>query len=685
MTPRPAGVAIFFSRESALQKTASAVVFQPVIIWGDLMKRVCSLLAGSIFASTAADALPPIEAYGELPSIRSVALSPNGKFFAYLTREGGEDFFVVSEAGGKILGGARTGEVKARSVWFPTNDHVVLVASETTSSYGFRGKWEHSGAISYNLRTKKMQALLRGTEQLYPAQTGVGRVVGLLSDSNKVFMPAFIGAATSDPDYSLLRVDLDTGRGVVVSKGVHETADWIVDESGTVLVREDWDDEDDYYKILTKKDGGLDTVYQESKIATPTYSVRGVASDDSSVIVSARQNGSQFVQFYKMSYDGQLSPPLFSQPNKEAEQVVSNSNRAVLGVRFSGMRPSYDFFDKSLAQAMDGVAAINPESSTVLIHWTSDFSKLLLYVDGGPKAPAYWIFDRGSRTISRIARSYDAIDDKDVGPTATIEYKARDGRKIPSVVTRPPGTELGAAPLPLIVIPHGGPEAYDAVAFDWMAQYFASRGYLVLQPNFRGSDGFGEDHRRAGHGEWGGKMQDDITDGVNLLVKYKWADASRVCIIGASYGGYAALAGGAYTPDLYKCVAAIAPVSDLAMMLAQEKRDSGSDSAVYEYWTDLIGDRSKEKARIEAISPVNAAANFKAPVLLLHGLDDTIVPYAHSSKMEAALKKVGKPVRLVKLKGEDHWLSVSDTRLQTLIELDKFVSETIGAQSPAPQ
>lgn len=641
-------------------------------------------LAAAALLSSAAHALPPIETYGNLPDIRGVALSPDGRYFAYLTRQDGEDFFVVSEAGGKVIGGARTGDVKARSVWFPTSNHVVLVASETTGAFGFRGKWEHSGAISYNISTKKMQTLMRGTEELFPAQTGLGRIVGRLKDTNKVFMPAFVGEATSDPDYSLLKVDLDTGRGSVVSRGAPETSDWIVDESGVVLAREDWDDKDDYYKILTKKDGGLETVFKETDIEIPKYGVYGVTADKSALIVSTRPKGSQFHQLFKMSYEGQLSLPIFSPPDKEAEQIISDGNRVVVGVRYSGMLPLYEFFDPDLTAAMADVASLNPESSTILTDWTSDFSKLLLHVEGSDKAPSYWIFDRRARTMSRIARSYGAIDDKDVGPVVTIEYKARDGRKIPAIITRPPGSELGQM-LPLIVMPHGGPESYDAVGFDWMAQYFASRGYLVLQPNFRGSDGFGDDHRRAGHGEWGGKMQDDVTDGVNRLVKSNWADPNRICIIGGSYGGYAALAGGAYTPDLYKCVAAIAPVSDLSMMLTQAKRDSGSDSAVFEYWTDLIGDRSKDKAKIEAISPVNAAASFKAPVLLIHGADDTVVPYAHSTKMEAALKKAGKSVRLVKLKGEDHWLSVSDTRLQTLIELDKFVSETIGAPAAAPQ
>ncbi len=643
------------------------------------MKRLLTAACAAATLSTAADALPPIEAYGELPSVREVAISPDGKHFASLTRQDGEDYFVVSEVGGKVIGGARTGVFKARDVRFISNNHVVLIASETTSAYGFHGKWEHSGAVSYNITTKKMQSLLRGTDDLFPAQTGLGNIVGRLKDTNKVFMPAFIGAATSDPDMNLLRVDLDTGRGAVVSRGAYYTIDWFVDEDGIVLAREDWNDEDNDFRILTKKDGALETVYRETNTAAPTYVVTGVTADKSALIVTSRPRGTQFIQLLKMSFDGKLSAPIFSPPDKQVEQIAADVNRVIAGVRYSGMYPSYEFFDPELTQAMKDVAALNPESATTLINWTADFSKLLLQVEAGRRAPSFWLFDRRARTMTRLASAYFSIGDHDIGPVTTIEYKARDGRRIPSIVTLPPGAELGSAPLPLIVMPHGGPETYDAVGFDWMAQYFASRGYLVLQPNFRGSEGFGEDHRKAGHGEWGGKMQDDVTDGVNLLVKYKWADANRICIIGSSYGGYAALAGGAFTPDLYKCVAAIAPVSDLSMMLAQERRENGSDSAIYEYWTDLIGDRSKDKARIEAISPVNAAANFKAPVLLIHGLDDTVVPYAHSSKMEAALKKAGKPVRLVKLRGEDHWLSVSDTRLQTLIELDKFVAETIGA------
>ncbi len=150
--------------------------------------------------------------------------------------------------------------------------------------------------------------------------------------------------------------------------------------------------------------------------------------------------------------------------------------------------------------------------------------------------------------------------------------------------------------------------------------------------------------------------------------------------VGASYGGYAALAGGAFTPDLYKCVAAIAPVSDLPRMLYDQKARAGRDSWVVDYWQELIGHPKADRAKLEAISPVNHAAKYQAPVLLLHGRDDTVVPIEQSERMKDALTASGKPVTFIKLKGEDHWLSAIDTRLQVLVELDKFVAGAIGAR-----
>ena len=178
-----------------------------------------------------------------------------------------------------------------------------------------------------------------------------------------------------------------------------------------------------------------------------------------------------------------------------------------------------------------------------------------------------------------------------MGGVFEITYKARDGFDIQAIVTGPPYWNPGeGAPLPALILPHGGPASYDRFGFDWMAQYFANRGYLVLQPNFRGSTGFGRAFQDAGRGEWGGKMQDDITDGVKALVSAKMIDPDRICIVGASYGGYAALAGGAYTPELYKCVIAISPISDLNQHGQSISMKYGRDSESYRSWRESIGD-----------------------------------------------------------------------------------------------
>jgi dipeptidyl aminopeptidase/acylaminoacyl peptidase len=206
-----------------------------------------------------------------------------------------------------------------------------------------------------------------------------------------------------------------------------------------------------------------------------------------------------------------------------------------------------------------------------------------------------------------------------------------------------------------------------------MAQYFATKGYIVLQPNFRGSTGFGNDFRLAGRGKWGKEMQDDVSDGVKTLIDSGYVDPERVCIIGASYGGYSALAGGAFTPNLYRCVISINGVSDLPLMIGQSKRKYGRDHWVISYWHQVIGDSKTEREKLKSISPVNFAAQFNAPVMLIHGDDDTVVPIDQSKRMYKALKKAGKPVTFVELDGEDHWLSTSETRLQMLKAIDQFL------------
>jgi dipeptidyl aminopeptidase/acylaminoacyl peptidase len=213
----------------------------------------------------------------------------------------------------------------------------------------------------------------------------------------------------------------------------------------------------------------------------------------------------------------------------------------------------------------------------------------------------------------------------------------------------------------------------------------ASRGYAVLQPNFRGSTGYGASWERAGWGQWGGLMQTDVEDGVAVVIRAHLVDARRVCIVGASYGGYAALAGVTLTPDRYQCAASIAGVSDLNAMLLQEAAATRHDSISSDYWRLSIGDRQEDRERIRSVSPVNLAARVQIPVLLMHGTDDTVVPIDQSRRMLRALQSAGKDVRFVELRGDDHWLSDAETRTQMLRELETFLAQHLaGPAASAP-
>ncbi len=278
----------------------------------------------------------------------------------------------------------------------------------------------------------------------------------------------------------------------------------------------------------------------------------------------------------------------------------------------------------------------------------------------------WWRVDIRTGAAGELGVSYP-MDAGSVGPMQMVRYKAGDGLEVEGVLTLPPGRE--AKNLPVIVLPHGGPSARDYPGFDWWAQALASRGYAVLQPNFRGSDGYGVAFRRAGNREWGRKMQSDVSDGLAYLARQGIVDAKRACIVGASYGGYAALAGVTLQQGLYRCAVAVAGVSDVAQMVATDLRESAYDKTIKASLAEEVG----AKTDLKTISPVTFASKADAPIMLIHGKDDLVVPFEQSRAMDAALRGAGKPVEMVVLPGEDHWLSRGATRLAMLEALVRFV------------
>jgi dipeptidyl aminopeptidase/acylaminoacyl peptidase len=269
-----------------------------------------------------------------------------------------------------------------------------------------------------------------------------------------------------------------------------------------------------------------------------------------------------------------------------------------------------------------------------------------------------------------------------LGPVREFHYPARDLYALLAYLTLPAGASERS--LPVVVLPHGGPESRDDPGFDWMTQFLSSRGYAVFQPQFRGSSGFGAAHADAGRKQWGLRMQDDVTDGVKALIDQGIADPRRICIAGISYGGYAALAGATFTPELYACAVSIGGVSDLPNMLGWVQKDLGKESNSLAYWRDHIGGTTDPQ--VVAKSPARFATAIRAPILLIHGTDDTTVPIDQARGMARALTAAGKKFELIELEGDDHYLSSSATRVRALRELERFLAIHLpdtGTSSPA--
>ncbi|MEL6567961.1 MAG: alpha/beta fold hydrolase [Pseudomonadota bacterium] len=635
---------------------------------------VALVFSASCIAGNAA-AEPDIEAYGALPFVSSTDLSPSGEYFAAIVNTDGRQLLLVSA----VSDGTQRLMVdisnhKARGLSFFGEDHVILNSSITTSANRSRFDYEYSAAVAIDLNSTDATQLLYRTTDLHPRQSGLGRMVARNVDTLTAYMPAYVGD-TNVPDFDLFSNGLDRSRGVRIARGTRDTIDWFVGPDGQEIAREDFNARSEKYAVISYANGERRTIYEEDGVSRVPISVMGLTEGaDALYFIDAASDGEAFETLFKLSFDGEITETDFGKPNAEIDLVFLDDNRVVRGLKYSGFLPSYRFFDAQLQANADQLLAEFPDAMVSILSWSDDQSRILFRVFDGTHVDRYGVWSENG-DLSLLASRRRGIAPEDVGRVSAINYAARDGMNIPALITLPADVGADLQDLPAIVLPHGGPASYDRIDFDWLAQYFAAKGYLVFQPNFRGSTGFGGAHRSAGNGEWGRAMQDDITDGVQLLIDEDLIDPKRICIVGASYGGYAALAGGAFTPDLYRCVVSIAGVADVKEMIDQVDRESSSRTGRTKYWQRSISDGDTSRARLESVSPSKHADAFQAPVLLIHGRDDTVVPIRQSEIMNRALRRADKDVELIKLRGEDHWLSTSETRIATLEAIDAFLDE----------
>jgi dipeptidyl aminopeptidase/acylaminoacyl peptidase len=297
--------------------------------------------------------------------------------------------------------------------------------------------------------------------------------------------------------------------------------------------------------------------------------------------------------------------------------------------------------------------------------------KRMLILSGGATEPGtYYLYDRVKSTMHPVVQPYDKIDPAQLAEVQAIHYRARDGLDIPAYLTFPRGRD--PRKLPLIMLPHGGPFARDEWTYHPFVQFLANRGYAVLQPQFRGSTGYGKDFVARGYGEWGRKMQDDLDDGVDWLVASGKVDPKRVCIIGGSYGGYAALWGAIRNPERYRCAASFAGVTDIGAQLSSNRR-SFSATRYFKAWRTKV--QGEGKIDLKTVSPLAQASRLKIPVLIAHGeLDDT-VSVKQGKQMVAALEANKADVTSVFYKDGGHDFSSSEDFADFLRRLEAFLAK----------
>lgn len=642
------------------------------MLFSALLVFVSLTLNNSLLAKTL-----PLEEYSKLASISMVRISPNGGYLAYRAADGDiEKIVIIQRDELKLAGTFDISKIRPNNIYFLDETKLILVATKNMALDGISGKHDISTAFSYDITTRKIHQLLKLGHGIYNWQSGLGSIVGVSQDKRYAFMPAYQTNALGNPIYNLMKVSLvkDKRAPRAFVKGTRDTIDFFMNDKEEVLARERYDNKKDLHIVESKQGKKWVTIFRE-KTEIRRKAFVGLTPDYQSLIMLANHENGRDTYFKMSLADGKISDPLLVQDDVDIERVMVDNYRVAQGMSYSGFQPSYKFFDKKLDNMAKTIAETLPDNSVKVIDYTQDFEKAIYLVDGGNSSGEYYLY--ADKKIAKLANARPHIPSDHVNTVIKYEYKARDELLIPTLITLPKDYD-SRSQYPAIMMPHGGPESYDKLAFDWLAQYFANRGYLVIQPQFRGSSGFGADHTLKGYGEWGRKMQHDLSDAITDLSRQNVIDKNKVCIVGASYGGYAALAGAAFTPDLYRCAISINGVSDIPEMMKTARREYGKYHWVLSYWNAIIQAGKVDKDHLKNISPINSIEKIDIPILLIHGKADEIVPYTQSKNMFNKLNKSGKQVNYKEIKNEGHYLSKSSSRLQVLQNIDKFLNQHMG-------
>ena len=383
---------------------------------------------------------------------------------------------------------------------------------------------------------------------------------------------------------------------------------------------------------------------------------------------------------YRVDMATQAKTLFKTDTNKDLDLVFDKDGH-VVGTETTTDRVHVQWSDDYRLKLTSAVEKVFPKATVDIVDMTPDGQNVVLSVSAPEDPDSFYYYNADSKYLSQIGMAYPELDGQPLGEMTYVTYKARDGLDIPAYITKRKDTPAHA---PLIVFPHGGPAARDVYGFNYMAQFLASRGYVVLQPQYRGSGGFGDAFERAGNLHLD-QMTTDLEDGVKYLAAQGMIDPAKVCIVGWSWGGYLADAGLTLSPGTYTCGVSGAGVSDLYELL-------GDDSDAYwggygiTYWHGVVGRQVLDDVKIAATSPVLHVDAVRAPLLLIHGDLDPVVSIHQSERMNAAMKKAGKTVTYMPIKFMHHGPDTEDQRVTVLKTMDAFIADAfahVSATAPA--
>jgi len=652
-----------------------------------------ALLAASAHAEAPSPAAPAVDnatLFGARPTVMNARLSPDGSHIAYITPWAGRGSLVIVAAvdhddqGKPISRGTGSPDRLVGCHWVSNKRLVCQVFGITQSDVGLV---PFSRLMAIDVDGSNLKALATRTDEYSRGyQLSDGNVIDWLPDEDGVVLMARSNLPNdhtgshvgSDKEgLSVDRIDTTTLKATTVEQPKLFATDYITDGRGIVRI----------YGIDrvagTGQATGVTTYYYRRKDArewirlgdfnyetNEGFNPFAVDRDHNVAYGLMKKDGR--TAFYSVTLDGSLTfTQLAARPDVDIDGVKRMGRRGrVVGATFQTDKREAVYFDPEIKALLGALSRALPKQPLVQVVDSSvDERKLLIFAGSDNDPGVYYLFNRDTKELHVVMPARPVLEGRTLAEMKPVRFRATDGAMIPAYLTLPPG-KADAKGLPAIVMPHGGPSDRDEWGFDWLPQYYAAQGYAVLQPEFRGSTGYGDAwYQKNGFRSWRTAIG-DVVDAGRWLVSEHVADPAKLSIVGWSYGGYAALQSAVVAPDLYKAVVAIAPVTDLAMLKTQYFQWSNERlaEAFIGSGPDIVRDGS----------PAQNAAKIKAPVLLVHGTIDRNVFYQQSTMMQARLKAAGDKVQLITFEGLDHQLDDSEARARMLRESDAFIRAAIG-------